>query len=128
MNSTERRLRNFGLVMAGAFAVIGVLGLFRGRSWWPAAAALSGAFALSGIAFPGVLEPVERFWMKFAAVLGFVMTNVILTVFFFLVITPAGLLMRLFRRDPLRLRPDRCSTYWVSVEDDGPWSRPGKPY
>ncbi len=128
MNSTEKRLRGFGLVMAGALAVIGVLGLLRDRGWWPAAAGLAGAFALSGLGLPGILKPVEWFWMKLAAVLGFVVTHVILTVFFFLVITPAGLLMRLFGKDPLRMRSSKCSTCWVSIENDGPWSRPDKPY
>lgn len=54
-------------------------------------------------------------WMRFAEVLGLVSTTVILTVFFYLVLTPVGLVMRLFRRkDPLDLAwRDGNATYWV---------------
>lgn len=56
---------------------------------------------------------VYRGWMIFAKALGFVNTRILLTLFFYLVITPIGLLLRLFGKNPLNLRLDpEAKTYW----------------
>ena len=125
----RKKLARFGLVMAGAFAIVSLLLALRGSAAWPYTAGLAGFFLLAGLLAPAVLRPVERIWMKFAAVLGFVMTNVLLTLVFFVGVTITGLVMRLFGKDPLGLgfEKDRES-YWHEVEPDGPCSRPDKPY
>ena len=67
--------------------------------------------------------------MAFARVLGVVMTTVILTLTYFLAITPMGLLVRALGKDLLGMRGDpTVESYWVPVEPDGPASRPDKPY
>lgn len=69
-----------------------------------------------GAVAPAVLGPVHRVWMAFATVLGHVNTRIILTVLFYLVMTPVGLIMRLFR-DPLdRSLRDRSTTQWIKRE------------
>jgi hypothetical protein len=128
MNLTDAGLRKFGLVMAGALAAIMLVGLLRGRAWWMWPGVAAGLFVVSGLVFPGLLKPVEWFWMKLAGLMGFVVTHAILTVFFFLVITPAGLLMRLLGKDPLRIRRHEGETFWEETEHEGPCSRPDKPY
>lgn len=127
--SAKKKLVHFGLVMAGAFAVVSGLLALRGSAAWPYTAGIAGLFLIAGLLAPGALRPVERIWMKLAAVLGFVVTNVLLTVVFFVGVTVTGLVMRLFGKDPLNLRfeKDRVS-YWHEVEPDGPCSRPDKPY
>jgi hypothetical protein len=67
--------------------------------------------------------------MKIARALGVVMTTIILTLTFFLVMTPMGLLLRLMGKDLLGMRGDPAiASYWTPVEEDGPCSRPDKPY
>jgi hypothetical protein len=40
---------------------------------------------------------------------------------FYLTVTPTGLLMRLFRKDPLRLRFDpEAKSYWIERQPPGP--------
>jgi len=54
-------------------------------------------------------------WMSVAFVLGFVMAHVILTLFFFLVVTPIGLCARLAGKDFLSLKLDpKANSYWLS--------------
>ena len=126
---TASDLRKFGLTMATALAVLGAFFLWRDRSWavwliWPA-----GAFLVVGLVAPNILGPVERLWMAIAEVLGAVVTKIILTLTFFLVITPVGLAVRLFSGDRFGKRFDpHAESYWVTVELDGPASRPDKPY
>ncbi len=115
--------------MAAAFAVVCGLFLLRGWDSWPVPAALSAAFALAALLLPRALAPVERGWMRLAHLLGRVVTTVLLTVVFFLVITPLGLVMRLLGRDPMMLRSGGGrESYWRRVDPGGPGSRPERPY
>lgn len=135
MSSTETRprtpaeLRKFGFTMAGAFAVLAGIAWWRhaGTLPWFAGIALA-FFVLGGIA-PRALRPVEYGWMRMAAVLGTIMTHLLLTLMFYVVITPIGLLKRLFSGDSLGRQPDpRQETYWVPVRADGSANRPDKPF
>jgi hypothetical protein len=122
-------LRRFGLVMAGALGALGGLAAWRGKN--AAVVLLAGAavFAVLAVFLPRLLGPAERAWMALARVLSAVMTHVILTIFYFLVITPFGIVMRIAGRDPLRLRPASArESYWEPAEASGPGSRPDKPY
>jgi len=49
--------------------------------------------------------------MKFADGLGWVNTRILLVIVYYLVITPTGLIMRLFGRSPLPAKKD-ATTYW----------------
>lgn len=126
---TASELRKFGLTMFAATGAITALLFLRGSSSWVYTASASGCFLLSGLLLPNLLRPVEKIWMLFAGILGYVMTNILLTIVFFIAVTPTGLLMRLFGRDPLFRRFDRnADSYWIDVESDGPGGRPYKPY
>jgi hypothetical protein len=126
---TQRELRKFGLVMAAALAVVAALLLWRHRPAWPYLAGAAVVLGVLGLAAPGLLRPFEKAWMTFAGWLSVVMTYVVLTLAYVLVVTPLGLLRRLGGRDPLRLKLDRkAPSYWVPVETDGPGSRPDRPY
>ena len=68
-----------------------------------------------GAAFPKALKYIYLAWMILAIGLGFIVSTVILTLFFILVITPVGLAARLLGKDFLRLKLDRReTTYWIT--------------
>src|SRR4051812_10489609 len=98
---SKAELRKFGLTVGGAFAVFGVISWWRGHEIPPRVLwVLAVLLIVPGALFPSVLGPVQRGWMAFATLLGHVNTRIILTVLFYLVLTPVGFVMRLFR-DPL---------------------------
>ncbi len=108
-------LRRFGLttgaIIAGLFGLALPLLLGHRLPLWPWV-----IFAVLGTAallIPETLGPVYRVWMKFGALLGAINSRIILAIFFFLVIFPAGLLRRLFGGDPLRRRFDSGPSYRV---------------
>lgn len=118
LDTSRKALRSFGLVVGGVLLGIGAF------VWWRhdgaagtatyVLAGVGGALVLIGLAAPRVLRPVYRAWMALAVVLGFVMTRVLLTLVFTLVVLPIGLVMRLAGRDPLHRRLDpEASTYWI---------------
>ena len=112
--SEKTEARRFAVILA-----IILLG-FAGLSWWKAHPGRATGLAIAaGIvpiiafaAFPLWLK-FFRLWMKFAEVLSWVMTRVILTVFFFGILTPVGLVMKLFGKAPMDLKwKDGRETYW----------------
>lgn len=114
LKTGARDLRKFGVLVGGVFAVIGVLCALRGRSYYPWFLIPGGGLVLFGLALPRALKQVYIAWMSVAIVLGFIVSNVILTLFFFLVITPVGLLARWFGKDFLSRKLQReTKTYWI---------------
>lgn len=125
----QQVLRRFGLVMAAALALLGGLLIWKALPAGPYLVAAAAALALAALAVPRALAPVERLWMGLARVLGTVMTYVVLTLTWVLLLTPIGLGIQLAGKDFLALRRQRQrSTWWVAVEEDGPCSRPDKPF
>lgn len=114
VKSGRRDLRKFGITMAIALAVVGLLFLWRDKGTvtiYPLA--LAALFLFFGVALPAVLRPIQKGWMAFAIVLGWVMTRVILVVLFFVGITPIALIARLSGKRFLDLGFDaKAPTYW----------------
>ena len=113
--------RSFGIVFAVVFALIAAVSWYNdGRHWlwWLGGA---GLFALVALIWPGLLAPLNRIWMKFGLLLAAVISPVVLGLIFYFCITPIGFLMRLFGKDPLRLRLEpEADTYWIRREPPGP--------
>ena len=106
--------RKFGWILPAILLVLA--GLFYWRGHTTRAEVVGGVAILVVLVaqlLPGIWIRFFRGWMKFAEGLSWVMTRVILSVFFFLVITPIGLFMRLIGKRPMDLSwQDGASTYW----------------
>ncbi len=88
--------------------------------WWrhhATAAAVFGTLAvlllLAGLLLPTRLGPVQRGWMALAHAISKITTPIFMGVLYFVVLTPAGLLMRLLGRNPLRHK-GAGGGFWVS--------------
>jgi hypothetical protein len=116
-NSPLTEVRKFGLLFGAVGAVLGSYLLWRGNPLWPWAFAAGGAFALTGVVAPGLLRPLYRLWMKLAFALAWINTRVLLGLFFYLVMTPVGLVLRAMGKDLLDERIDRrAPSYWIRRE------------
>jgi hypothetical protein len=119
----ERKLsdRSAGLGLACTFALVACAPLLReGRiRWW--AVGVSLAILLISLLRPSLLHPLAWMGRKLADLLGRAIGMAALALLFFLVITPFGLVRRLFVRDPLHRRIDKsCQSYWVERRPPGP--------
>ena len=111
----KKQLRSFGLIVGGVFALIGWWPvLIRGndpRIWAVLAAAL---LIIPALLWPSSLSPAYKGWMALGNVLGWINTRVILGAVFYLVVTPIGVVRRLFGKDPMGTKPaGNIETYRV---------------
>lgn len=117
VRSDPGHLRKFGLTMGIALAIFGGLFFWRDRAIAPYLFILAAAFLLLAAVAPRALKPVQKIWMTLAIVLGWVMTRVLLTITFFIGVTPIALIAKLVGKRFLDLgfEPDRDS-YWEKRE------------
>ena len=114
LKTGPRDLRRFGLMVGSVLALLGAVLLWRHQAAGPWL--LVGGLTLVGVgaAAPRILKPIYIGWMALAFVLGAVVSTVLLTVIFYLAVTPIGLLARCFGKDFLNRKWEpRAATYWV---------------
>ena len=117
----RKGLREFGLV-TGAI-VAGLFGLFfpwlldRPISLWPPQPAwpwiIFGVLGAMGLIVPMALNPVYKVWMRFGLFMGKIMTPLIMSIVFYVVITPVGLFRRVFAKDSMAREFEETETYRV---------------
>ena len=115
--------RSFGFTVGLLFALIACLPLLHHRPvrLWPLALGVS--LCLIAGFVPRLLHGTNLLWMRLSDLLGRVMTPIMTSLMFFIVITPSGLVLRLLRKDILRIQRDcTAKSYWVPREqvDVGP--------
>ena len=69
---------------------------------------------IAGLIFPTLVRPVYVVMMAVTLPIGMVVSTVLMIVIYYLVLTPIGLLMRVFKYDPMHRRFDLAAkTYWI---------------
>jgi uncharacterized membrane protein len=113
IKSTKKELRNFGLVVGGVLIAIGAFLFWKERPAAPYFVAPGVALAVLGLIIPSILKPLQKVWMGFAVIMGFFMTRVIISILFFLILTPLGIAAKIFGKKFLELKIDKEKTsYW----------------
>ena len=113
INSDTKSLRKFGMTMGIALLAIAVFIIVRHQHSPLPVLIIALIFFILGAATPALLKPVYIVWMKFAYLLGWVNTRLILLIIFYLVFTPIGLVMRLCGIDPLERKINKkAGSYW----------------
>ena len=111
---TDEQARKSALLVAAVLLLIGAWNFYRGRTTVVVIFGSAGAaLVLVGLFVPAAARAFHKAWMRFAALLGHVNSRVLLTLMYYLVFTPYGLVSRLAGRDPLRRRGGGGESYWV---------------
>jgi hypothetical protein len=114
IKSEKKDLRNFGLVMCTALAILGGALWYKGKDTYTIFLSIAAAFGVLGLVLPSLLRPLQKAWMVFAVIMGFIMTRLILSLLFYVVFTAIGGIARLFGKQFLNLKMDRSQTsYWI---------------
>ena len=119
IKSDKKELKKFGITIGGVLLIISAF-LFIYEK--PSASYFMGAgcvFQFFAQIIPIIFFPLQKIWMAFAVLMGFVMTRVILSILFYLVITPINLISRLFGKDFLNLKIEKeKKSYWNLREEE----------
>jgi len=114
MNPVMPSDRKFGWTFAAVFFLIGAV-------YHPWMIALAGVLAIVTLTRAEWLAPAKHAWMKLGELLNKIVSPVVMGVIYFVVFTPAGIVMRLAGRDALAMRLDKTlPTYWVRRDPPGP--------
>jgi len=97
-NINTDQAKNTGMAMVLIFLIIAVLS----RKQYVVVVAMI-VLALNMV-YPMIYRPVARFWLGLSQLLGMIVSKVILTVIFFVIVTPVGLIRRLAGSDTLRIK------------------------
>ena len=107
--------RAFGLVLAAACCIIAGWGYWSGGTSWSYWSVAGIAFLTAALLWPAGLASLNRLWFRLGRLLHRVVNPLVMGLLFFMVITPIGLLMRLFGKRSIPLDFDRDSTsYWIA--------------
>jgi len=119
-NPSRKDLNGFRLIAVCAGLLLAAL-LYTVKHtdlrWCLVVAAAGGGIGLSGFVSWKLTRAIYIVMMAVTLPIGFVVSLLLMGLFFFGLITPLGLIFRLIGRDALRRRFDpNASTYWVSHE------------
>ena len=115
-NSTDtKEIQKFGVIAFIFFGLLCGLGVWT-KKLLPAY--FFGFLSMIGFSFivaPQKMRPIYGTWLRIAHFLGRVVTTLILAIAYYVVITPAALIKRLFGGAPLPIKLDKKgSSYWVN--------------
>tara|TARA_Y100001936_G_C15556802_1_gene400234 strand:- start:10 stop:393 length:384 start_codon:yes stop_codon:yes gene_type:complete len=105
--------KSFGIVFFVVFVVIGFYPLINQEDFrlWSLIIAL--IFLGLGLINSSILTPFNLLWFKFGMLLGRVVSPIIMALVFFGVVTPTGLIMKIFKKDLLKLKRKDKKSYWI---------------
>jgi hypothetical protein len=114
LNTTTRDLCKFGLTVGGVFCLLGLWFWLRHKPFFWYVLLPGVPLIVVGAIFPRSLKWIYVAWMTFAIMLGMIVSTILLTLLFYLVVTPIGLFARVVGKDFLsqKLNPSAAS-YWI---------------
>ncbi|CAN5280029.1 hypothetical protein BH09GEM1_BH09GEM1_46010 [soil metagenome] len=116
---TSKEGRDFAFPVGGAFALLAAIAFWRHHPVsWRVFAGLAVALLVAGALIPRSLGPVQRAWMGLAHAMSKITTPIFMGAMYFLILTPMGLVMRLFGRNEMRHEAKEGS-FWSDPPSGG---------
>lgn len=124
---TASETRNFGLLLLLASPIAGMVWtglIYLIHDEWRFAIfyyflTIGGTIALLCVSFPKALRPFHRFWLWGTKCLETAITYLLLSLFYYLVLTPVALCLRLFGHRPFAKKGDgETDSYWEPVNEE----------
>ena len=113
--------KSFGIIFAIFFLILSLYPLTNAQDIRIWAVILSILFLILGLKNSKILTPVNLLWFKFGLLLGRIFSPIIMGTIFFFIVTPIGIIMKVFKKDLLNLKYNNKKTYWI--EKTGPKSK-----
>ena len=106
--------RSFGLVFFIVLLIISIWPVGQGEKILILPLIISLFFLLLGLFNSKFLTPLNKLWFKFGMLLGSIISPIVMGLIFFIVMTPIGLLMKIFNKDLLKKNYNKDKeSYWI---------------
>ena len=113
IKSEKNDLRQFGITIGVILLIIAGFLFWKEKESFQILLTFGVTLCILGIVIPFILKPIYWVWMIFATILGWIMTRVILSLLFYIIVTPIGLIPRFFGKQFLELQWDKSKeSYW----------------
>jgi len=114
LNTGTNSLRKFGFTLVVVLSIISLILFLRHNHQFFAIFIIAAGLLFITAIVPAILKPLYIFWMKLAFVLSWINTRLILILTYYLLITPIGIIIRVFGKDLLdrAIKKDKDS-YWL---------------
>ena len=109
--------KSFGIVFFTVFLIIAIWPLLNGygiRYW---SLIISIVFLILGILNSKILTPLNKIWFKIGILLGNVISPIVMSIIFFLVVTPTSFIMKILGNDLLNLKKNTKNSYWIKKQN-----------
>ena len=105
--------KSFGILFFIIFLIIGLWPLYHSdpiRLWSIIVAVI---FLILGLLNSRILLPFNKAWIKFGELLGKIIAPIVMFIVFFVILTPLSLVVRIFKKDILKLKYSKEKSYWI---------------
>ena len=113
MKNKKNSNRTFGILFFIVFFTIGIWPILDNADlrWWSIITSL--IFLFFGIINSKILTPFNRIWIKIGELLGKVLAPIVMSMIYFLIVTPMAIFLKLLRKDLLKIKFTPVTTYWI---------------
>ena len=113
----KKEFKKFGITMAVVFSLISIFLFWKEYSNAIYFLSIAVIFLVFALLFPKLLKYLYNIWMTFAAIMGYFMSRLILSLIFIIMFAPVGIITRLIRKDILKMKIDKSAeSYWILRE------------
>jgi len=119
IRTDNKAIRDFGILIGLILLIIAGILFYKERESYDLIILLGILFIGLGLGMPIILKPFYLVWMNFAVVLGWLMTRLILGLLFYVVVSPIGLISRLFGKEFLELKNISFNRSYWNYKDSG---------
>ena len=109
--------KSFGIVFFIFFFIISIYPVLYSEDIRIWSLIISFSFLVLGLMNSRLLTPLNRLWFKFGILLGKIISPIVMGIIFYLVVTPTGLILKIFKKDILNLKFNDNKSYWKIKEN-----------
>jgi small-conductance mechanosensitive channel len=113
IRQSDKDLKKFGLMVGIILIVIAALLFWKQKPSFIYVFPVGLFLVLAGMFTPPLLRPLNKGWMILSILLGWIMTRVILSVLYYIILTPIGIIAKISGKKFLDLKIDKTKeSYW----------------
>jgi len=118
MRFKNKKNKQFGYLFFLIFLIIGLWPLLNSEKINLFFIFISSIFLILTLINSRILTPLSNLWIKLGELLGKFIAPIVMGFVFFLILTPISLLLRIFKKDLLKLNYKSDASYWIKRDKD----------